>query len=104
VSTPASGRFRIGDRVRIDDRAHDGHHRTPWYIKGKLGTVVADNDAWLNPETRAYGESGLPKVTVYRIQFDQHDLWEDYDGPPGDSLIADVFAHWLEPVERGSAR
>jgi nitrile hydratase len=104
VSSLVAGRFRIGDRVRVDDRAHDGHHRTPWYIKGKLGTVVADHDAWLNPETRAYGESGLPKAPLYRVLFDQHDLWDGYDGPPGDTLIVDVFEHWLEPVGEGDAQ
>lgn len=104
MSSAVDGRFKIGDRVRVDDRAHNGHHRTPWYIKGKLGTVVADNDAWHNPETRAYGESGLPKVPVYRVQFDQHDLWEDYGGQPGDTLIVDVFEHWLVPVEGEDAQ
>jgi nitrile hydratase len=104
MSSLVAGRFRIGDRVRVDGRAHDGHHRTPWYIKGKLGTVVTDHDAWLNPETRAYGESGLPKVPLYRVRFDQRDLWDGYAGPPGDSLIVDVFEHWLEPVGEEDAQ
>lgn len=101
MSGAVAGRFRIGDRVRVDDRKHQGHHRTPWYIKGKTGTVVADHDAWLNPETRAYGDTGLPKVPVYRVQFDQHELWESYPGPATDTLIVDVFQHWLEPVQEG---
>ena len=55
-------------------------------------------DAYVNPESRAYGRSGLPRVTVYRVEFDQVDLWESYRGPANDTICADVFEHWLEPV------
>ncbi len=103
TSSAIAGRFKVGDRVRVDDRAHDGHHRTPWYIKGKTGTVVADQEAWPNPETRAYGETGFPKMPVYRVLFEQTDLWEDYEGPATDTLIVDVFQHWLEPVREGGS-
>ncbi len=97
MSSATSNRFSVGDRVRVDARAHDGHHRTPWYIKGKSGVVVHDHGGWLNPETRAYGASGLPEITVYRVRFNQTDLWEEYDGPTDDTLIVDVFEHWLVP-------
>lgn len=103
MSVQVQPAFRPGDRVRVSDREHRGHHRTPWYIKGKVGTVTTDNGPWLNPESRGHGGSGLPKVPVYRVQFDQTELWENYTGPPHDTLIVDVFQHWLEPVEEGNS-
>ena len=39
--------FRVGGRVRVSARAHDGHHRTPGYLKGKSGTVERVHDAFV---------------------------------------------------------
>ncbi len=102
MSGSAQPRYHPGEIVRVSDREHSGHHRTPWYVKGKIGTVAADNGPWLNPETRGHGGSGLPKVEVYRVLFSQSDLWENYAGPERDSLIMDIFEHWLEPVQEGN--
>ena len=86
--------FESGSRVRVSARPHDGHHRTPGYIKGKAGVVERVQKTFTNPETRAYGEDGLPERRVYLVGFDQHELWPGYEGP--DRLYADVFEHWLE--------
>ena len=48
-------RFAPGDEVRIAARAHDGHHRTPAYVKGQVGRVERCHGTFTNPETRAYG-------------------------------------------------
>jgi nitrile hydratase len=102
MSATTAGRFRPGDRVRVSDRAHDGHHRTPWYIKGREGVVDVYNGPWLNPESRGHGGSGLPKVPVYRVRFEQTALWPSYTGPAHDTLIVDIFEHWLEPAREGA--
>ncbi len=52
--------YRVGDRVRVANRGHEGHHRTPGYLKGKTGSVQRVHASFTNPETRAYGEDGLP--------------------------------------------
>jgi len=88
--------FRLGDRVRVSARAHDGHHRTPGYLKGKSGTVERVHDAFRNPETRAYGADGLPAERLYRVGFAQDEVWRDYGGGSSDRIYADVFEHWLE--------
>jgi nitrile hydratase len=88
--------FEPGSRVRVSARPHDGHHRTPGYLKGKAGVVERVQTTFTNPETRAYGEDGLPERRVYLVGFDQRELWPGYDGP--DTLCADVFEHWLEPA------
>jgi acyl-CoA hydrolase len=78
-------RYRTGESVRVADRPHDGHHRTPGYLKGKTGLVERAHPAVTNPETRAYGGDGL--------------LWSDYPGAAADRVFVDVFEHWLEKAE-----
>ncbi len=90
--------FAPGDHVRISDRYHAGHHRTPTYIKGKIGTIERIHDSFLNPETHAYGADGMPKRRLYLVGFDLHDVWPAYEGARDDRLLADVFEHWLEPT------
>jgi nitrile hydratase subunit beta len=91
--------YRRGQRVRVDARDHEGHHRTPAYVKGKTGTVERVHPAFRNPETRAYGGDGQPKQPLYLVGFDQRDLWPDYRGRADDRLYVDVFEHWLQEAE-----
>jgi nitrile hydratase subunit beta len=84
-------------RIRMDDPPI--HHRTPWYVKGKTGRVDAVYDPWPNPEEMAYGRTDKPPVRLYRIEFEQPHLWNDYTGPQSDKLVIDIFEHWLEPAE-----
>jgi hypothetical protein len=79
--------FAIGQRVRIAARGHAGHHRTPAYLKGKTGVIERIHGAFTNPETRAYGSDGLPKLDLYLVALDQETK---------DRVLADVFEHWLE--------
>jgi len=90
---------RVGERVRVAARSHEGHHRTPEYLKGQSGIVERLQGSFANPETRAYGADGLPKQALCLIGFDQHDIWPEYGGPAGDRIYADVYEHWLEEIE-----
>jgi hypothetical protein len=87
--------FAVGDAVRVADRAHTGHHRTPGYLKGKRGTIARVHRTFTNPETRAYGEDGQPRLRLYLVEFAHDELWAT---PAGDSdrVCADIFEHWLE--------
>jgi nitrile hydratase beta subunit-like protein len=89
--------FRSGQQVRVSARPHDGHHRTPEYIKGKVGTVERVHGEFTNPETRAYGDDGLPKRRLYLVGFEQPDVWPGYDR--SDRILVDVYEHWLEAAE-----
>ena len=91
--------FQPGDRVRVRDLKVSGHNRTPWYIRGKIGTIERCHGSYLNPESLAYGASGLPAMPVYLVKFNQSHLWESYSRAGTDKLMADVFEHWLEPVQ-----
>jgi len=89
-------RYRAGEAVRVANRAHDGHHRTPGYLKGKTGTVERVHASFSNPETRAYGADGLPRQPLYLVGFSQREVWPHFPGGPRDRIYADLFEHWLE--------
>ena len=92
-------RYHDGDRVRVAARPHSGHHRTPGYLKGRIGRIEHLHASFRNPETRAYGKEGLPQAPLYLVSFAQRDLWPDYQGGAGDRICVDVFEHWLEEAE-----
>jgi nitrile hydratase len=83
-------RYRVGQRVRIAARSHEGHHRTPGYAKGRTGEVVRAHGSFTNPETRAYGEDGLPEQPLYLVRF---------QGQGDESVFLDLYEHWLEEPE-----
>lgn len=92
--------YQPGDPVRVLSTRIPTHHRTPGYVKGKEGRVHALSGHFYDPESRAYGGSGLPKRALYLIEFDMSDLWgERYRGARDDSLVVDIFEQWLEPVD-----
>lgn len=91
-----STQFQVGDRVRVDTRYPKGHIRTPFYIRGKTGTVERICGAFRDPEALAYGKDGLPKRPLYRVRFPQAAIWPDYAGRPQDSIDVEIYEHWLE--------
>ena len=82
--------FAAGQEVRISSRSHEGHHRTPAYVKGQAGTVVRLHGSFTNPETRAYGDDGLPRQQLYLVA-----LASDTN----EKVLVDVYEHWLEADE-----
>ena len=96
-------RFRPGERVRVRSEDRPGHVRTPGYVRGKMGRVESVLGEFRNPETLAYGESGLPERPLYKVSFRQVDLWEEYPGPADDELFMDIYEHWLEPAREETA-
>lgn len=91
-------RYQPGDRVRVLPSSLTGHCRTPAYIQGKTGRVDVVYGVFLTPESLAYGVSGLPAQALYRVEFDQVQVWDRYGGPVGDKLLVDIYEHWLEPA------
>lgn len=88
--------LRAGDPVIVRTADVDHHHRTPWFVKGKAGTVRLVHGAFHNPESRAHGGDGLPKRRLCQVEFRQTDIWgERYCGAVSDVILVDVFEHWL---------
>jgi nitrile hydratase len=70
--------------------------RTPFYIRGKAGTIERVLDVFPNPEECAYGRPGLPGQPLYRVRFPQVEVWPDYGGQAGDTVDVEIYEHWLE--------
>ena len=87
-----------GTPVRVRVGSPPNHFRTPAYIQGRLGVVDALCGIYPNPESLAHGGDGLPRQPLYRVRLRQTDLWDEYTGNPADTLLVDVYQHWLEPA------
>lgn len=94
--------FNVGDRVQVDARAPRGHCRTPWYLRGKIGIVVAIQGTFHDPERLAYHRPGLPEQVLYKVSFRQADLWARYTGLQTDHLEADIYEYWLAQAQEGT--
>lgn len=88
--------FSPGEAVRVLDLGRSGHVRTPTYLRGRLGRVERVLGAFRDPEDLAYGGDGLPRKPLYRVAFEQRELWLDYEGASGDTLYVDIYQDWLE--------
>jgi nitrile hydratase len=99
ADTAAPPRFAPGQTVRIARANPPGHRRIPHYIRGKTGVVERYCGAFANPEELAYGFDGLPRRHLYRIRFNQAEIWPGYDGPGHDTLDLEVQEHWLQAAE-----
>ena len=98
------GAFAPGDVVRVASAHPPGHRRTPFYVRGKRGIIERVCGDFANPEELAYGFSGRPKRTLYRVRFRQNDVWPHYSGAENDALLVDLYEHWLAKVEPASAQ
>jgi nitrile hydratase subunit beta len=94
--SPATGRFKAGDRVMVKFEDRAGHLRTPWYIRGKSGRIERVYGDFLNPELLAFGKDGLPKKTLYLVAFEHGDVFGKTQGTK-DKVLVDIYDHWLEP-------
>ena len=97
-STGEPARFKPGDHVLVRVSNPPTHYRTPMYVQGKTGMVDSLWGAFPNPESLAYGGDGSPRQPLYRVEFAQKDLWDNYRGPETDKLLIDIYQHWLEPA------
>lgn len=103
-ATAAPPRFKVGDHVRVDDRAALGHCRTPWYLRGLTGTIVEVHGRFRDPERLAYHKPGWPAQALYKVRFVQPEIWPGYSGPAKDQLEADISENWLQPVSQRKER
>jgi len=104
MSTPAPDvappRFAPGERVRVAVGPALGHCRTPFYLRGQTGTVVSVAGRYRDPEKLAYHRPGLPARYLYRVRFAQTSIWRNAAETAEDTLVADIYEHWLDPDRR----
>lgn len=94
-------RFKTGQPVIVDARPVLGHCRTPWYLRGKPGTISGFQGVFHDPSRLAYHRPGLPTQMLYKVRFLQRELWPGYRGGAGDHLEADLQEDWLLEPEGG---
>ncbi|MGE0735505.1 MAG: SH3-like domain-containing protein [Alphaproteobacteria bacterium] len=92
-----------GTIVRVRTDRPIGHCRTPFYLRGHIGTIERFVGLYRNPQQLAVHKPGLPKYRLYRVRFRQTEIWPNYSGSPTDELIADLYEHWLDRFEGASS-
>ena len=92
----------MAERVRVREIWPPGHVRTPAYLRGRTGVVERRLGAFPNPELCAYGHQGAAQPLV-RVRFTMGEIWGDAAERPDDTIDAEIYAHWLEPLEGSDA-
>ncbi len=100
----AGQRFQIDNYVRVLHLRKKGHVRIPHYVRGKRGKIVQYCGSYLNPEELAIGKSGGCAIDLYRVSFTQRLLWPRDNLPEQDTLVIEIYDHWLEPDYRVEAK
>ncbi|MBM3406796.1 MAG: SH3-like domain-containing protein [Betaproteobacteria bacterium] len=93
-----TGRWQVGQRLRVRPISRPGHSRTPGFIEGRVGEVIRDWGDFPNPEDLARGNRDAPWVGVYLLAFDPNDLWPHSASVTTHRVLVDVFSPYLEPV------
>ena len=88
-------RFSPGDPVQVLALGKAGHVRIPHYIRKQIGHVVGYCGTYLNPEDLAVGNTSGQAVDLYRVAFSQAQLWPDERAPEHDTLVIEIYDHWL---------
>ena len=85
----------VGTRVRVKAQPPEFHCRTPFYLRGKPGEIIDVAGRFRDPSLLAFNKPGLPMRTLYRVRFRQIDIWPNYQGYQTDTVVADIYEHWL---------
>lgn len=92
-------RFSPGDLVQVLALGKTGHVRIPHYIRHHIGHIEGYCGTYLNPEDLAVGDTSGRAVDLYRVAFSQAQLWPDEAMPAQDTLVIEIYDHWLTPVQ-----
>ena len=87
-----------GTAVIVRQQPPEPHCRTPFYLRGIKGEITQVRGCYRDPSLLAFHKPGLPLRVLYRIQFKQKDVWPDYAGSPNDTVVADIYDHWIDPI------
>ncbi|WP_445165388.1 SH3-like domain-containing protein [Mycolicibacterium sp. Dal123E01] len=91
-------RYKIGDAVIVRELAVLFYTRTPEYVRGAQGVIdavayespAAEDETWDIPDAKP--------EWFYVVKFSMSELWDDFNGPAGDSLRTEIPEHWLRPA------
>ena len=84
------GRYSRGQRVRVRTSSEGPNPRTPHYVRGKVGEIVA-----LHGPTRAPHDHRGTYAFLYTVAFAVSEL----SGVPSpDRVLLDLHEDWLDPA------
>lgn len=98
---PTEQNFKTGDKIRIklEDFStfwNRPHLRAPGYIHGVKGVVKSYLGMFNAPNVSAFWNRTVSKQPLYKVKFNQADVWSEYDQSSSDEIVLDVFQPWLE--------
>jgi nitrile hydratase subunit beta len=95
-NTPASPKFKVGQRVRARNINPVGHTRLPRYSRGKPGTIERDHGVFVFPDTNAHFLGENPQH-LYTVRFAARELWGE-QAKPQDAVFVNLWDDHLEPA------
>jgi nitrile hydratase subunit beta len=87
-----------GTPVMVLKKPPEAHCRTPFYLRGVKGEIDEVRGCYRDPSLLAFHKPGLPMRVLYRVRFKQKDVWPNYTGGPNDTVVADIYDHWIDPL------
>ncbi|WP_069299818.1 SH3-like domain-containing protein [Neptunicoccus sediminis] len=84
-------------KVRVKNWHPPGHVRAPMYLRGKTGEIERELGPFANPEELAYGHKASRR-RLLRVRFTMGELWGAEAENPADILEAEIYEHWLDPI------
>jgi len=90
-------KFELGQRVVTHNRASLGHTRLPAYARGRTGTITAQHQGWVLPDTNAMGQGECP-CHFYTVCFSGEELWGP-NAEPGLEVSLDLFEPYLRLMD-----
>lgn len=94
----AHPRFTVGQQVRIADVRPAAHTRLPGYLRAKVGTVqrIFEGDYGYFVDT---GDGIGDPMPIYIVEFTPEELWGPRAEPGANTLYAELFEAYLQPIE-----
>ncbi|MCE2464754.1 MAG: nitrile hydratase subunit beta [Dehalococcoidia bacterium] len=99
-------KYEIGQRVKVLMQVTGGTIRTPFFVRGKKGVIVASHGPVGNPRELAYGNRNAPRVPLYGVSFHMAHLYDEDPDILTDRVVVDIWEDWLVPniLERADTR
>src|SRR6516164_5021097 len=89
-------RFKVRDRVRVNDMPYFFYARSQMWARGVEGSIAALTYSDLVPEDEAFNVDGRVEQ-YYIVRFRQKDLWPEYPFD-NDTVQTESPERWLEPI------
>ena len=94
----AHPKFAVGEQVRIANLPAGAHTRLPGYLRTRVGTVtrIFEGDYGYFVQT---GDGIGDPMPIYIVEFAPEELWGVRAEPGANTLYAELFEAYLQPVE-----